>query len=92
MNHALGQLGTSNDDSNDNEEDNDEEGNMMEMEYDDCMERLIEEFPSLMMDDVPVIDVNMELLEAAGTPAEEERELLLLEVGLHVHMYRAQRA
>jgi hypothetical protein len=91
-NRAFGRLDTGNDVGDDNEEDNDDEGNMMEMEYEDCMEKLIEEFPSLTMDDVPVVDIDMELPEAAGTPAEEERELLLLEVGLHVRMYRAQRA
>ena len=45
-----------------------------------------------MMDNVPVIDINMEMPEAAGTPAEEECDLLLLEVGLHVRMYQAQQA
>ena len=39
-----------------------------------------------------IAEVNMELPEAARTPIEEKRELLLLKVDLYVHMYQAQQA
>ena len=91
-NHLFGQLGTGYDNGNDSKEDNDEEGDLMEITHNNSLESLIDEFPLLNMDDVPVVDIKMELLEAAGTSVEEGWELLLLEVGLYVHMYRAQQA
>jgi hypothetical protein len=43
------------------------------------------------VEDGPVVDIDMESAAAAATPAEEEREQLLMAIGEHVRMYRAQR-
>ena len=52
--------------------------------YNNSFESLIGVFSSLTLEKVPVVDMNMELLGVAGTPAEEEQELLLFKVGLHI--------
>ena len=44
------------------------------------------------VDEVPIMDVQMDAPEAAATPEEEERDQLLLVIGKHIRMYRAQRA
>ena len=47
---------------------------------------------NLAIEDTPVVDARMEVPEAAATPEEEERDLLLLQIGEHIRMYRSQRA
>ncbi len=47
---------------------------------------------NLAIEDTPVVEVRMEVPEAAATPDVEERDLLLLQIGEHIRMYRLQRA
>ena len=47
-------------------------------------------FDNLAIKDTPVVDVRMEVPEAAATPEEEEWDLLLLQIGEHIRMYPLQ--
>ena len=53
---------------------------------------LLEDIPIVDVEDIPIVDVQMDAPEAAATPEEEERDQLLLVIGEHIRMYRAQRA
>jgi hypothetical protein len=45
---------------------------------------------NLAIKDTPVVEVRMEVPEAAATPNKEEWDLLLLQIGEHIHMYWSQ--
>ncbi len=63
----------------------------MELETTD-VDGLLENVGNMSLDDVPIVDVQMDSPEAAATPEEEESDQLLLVIGKHIRMYRAQRA